>query len=287
VYPAKVVKVMIASPGDVAAERLGVRDAVHEWNAVHSEDKRVVLLPVGWETHGQPTMGDRPQAVINKQILRGCDVLVAVFWTRLGSPTGVFPSGTVEEMDEHVKAGKQAMVYFSSAPVRPDSVDDVQYKALLQFRSDCQNRGLIETYDSLGEFRDKFDRQLAQLVIRDFSAETEVEGRAGPAEQIRRAVAPVLNALSSEARELLLEGAEDKNGTVMRILTMGGLGIQTNGRQFAERGDPRSEARWDGGLRQLRELGLLEDMGHKGELFRLTDKGYQAADMLRGGIGAA
>lgn len=129
-FDARVLKVMIASPGDVSAERQIVRDVLVEWNHVHSEDRRLVLMPIGWETHSSPSMGDRPQAIINKQILSDCDLLVAVFWTRIGSPTGAAVSGTVEEIQEHVRAGKSAMIYFSSAPVRPDSVDEKQYAAL-------------------------------------------------------------------------------------------------------------------------------------------------------------
>lgn len=286
-YRARAIKVMIASPGDVSVERQVVRDVVHEWNVVHSEDMGIVLMPVGWETHAHPTMGGRPQEIINKDVLAGCDLLVAAFWTRIGSPTGVSASGTVEEIDEHLKSGKPAMVYFSRAPVRPDSVDDAQYKALLEFRAGCERRGLIETYDSLSEFRAKFVRQLAQVVIRDFSAGTEDEVAAFATAQTGRGANSTIGALSTEARELLLEAAVDKSGTVMRLRTFEGLGIQTNGRRLSERGDPRSEARWDAALQQLREMGLLQDVGHKGELFRLTDRGYDIADQLRAGIGAA
>lgn len=286
-YQATAVKVMIASPSDVATERQVIRDVVHEWNAVHSEDKGVVLMPVGWETHAQPVMGDRPQAIINKQVLAACDLLVAVFWTRLGSPTGPSPSGTVEEIDEHVKAGKQAMIYFSRAPVRPDSVDDAQYKALLEFRSRCQSRGLIETYDAPSEFREKLARQLAQTIIREYGNGADDEATAFAATQARRSQDPQAESLSEPARELLLPAAQDKNGVVMRLLTMTGLGIQTNERQFVDRRDPRSEARWDGAFRQLVELELLRDVGNKGEIFRLTDRGYEIADRLRGGAGAA
>jgi len=286
-YRARAIKVMIASPGDVSAERQVVRDVVHEWNVVHSEDKGIVLMPVGWETHAHPTMGARPQEIINKHVLAGCDLLVAVFWTRIGSPTGVSASGTVEEIDEHLKSGKPAMIYFSRAPVRPDSVDDAQYKALLDFRAGCEGRGLVEAYDSLTEFREKFVRQLAQVVIGDFSAGTEDEVSAFAAAQADRGGDSAIGALSTEARELLLEAALDKNGIVMRLLTMEGLSIQTNERRLSERGEPRSEARWDAALRQLCEMDLLQDVGHKGELFRLTDRGYDLADQLRAGIGAA
>ncbi len=113
-FGATAYEVMIASPGDVEKERQVVRAAVHEWNAVHSRDRAVVLLPVGWETHATPEMGDRPQAIINKQLLRDCDLLIAVFWTRLGTPTGVASSGTVEEIEEHLAADKPAMIYFSN-----------------------------------------------------------------------------------------------------------------------------------------------------------------------------
>jgi Domain of unknown function (DUF4062) len=148
-YRAKVIKVMIATPSDVDKERQLVRDAVYEWNYVHSEDKDIVLMPVGWESHASPSMGERPQAVINKQVLKDCDLLIAVFWTRLGSPTGKAASGTVEEIEEHLKAGKPAMLYFSSVPVALQSVDLKQYEALKKFREECRQKGLIEEYESL------------------------------------------------------------------------------------------------------------------------------------------
>ncbi len=66
---------MIASPGDVSSERSIIREVVYEWNVINSDTNNTVLLPVGWETHSSPDMGDRPQAIINKQILNGCDLL--------------------------------------------------------------------------------------------------------------------------------------------------------------------------------------------------------------------
>ena len=52
-------------------------------NAIRAKDKRIVLMPVGWETHASPETDDRPQAIINGQLLKDSDLLVAVFWTRL------------------------------------------------------------------------------------------------------------------------------------------------------------------------------------------------------------
>src|SRR6185295_10136580 len=116
-FDAKVFSVMIASPSDVESERQIIRDVLSEWNAIHAEVRRTVLLPLGWETHSSPTMGERPQAIINKQVLKNADLLVGVFWTRLGTATGEYPSGTVEEIEEHIASEKPAMLYFSSVPV--------------------------------------------------------------------------------------------------------------------------------------------------------------------------
>ncbi len=275
-YNATVINVMIASPGDVATERNIVRSAIHDWNAVHSADRRVILVPVGWETHSAPEMGDRAQAVINKQVLQNCDLLIAIFWTRLGTPTGKAASGTVEEIEEHLASGKPAMLYFSNAPVRPDSVDDEQYNALREFRASCQKRGLIETYDSLEEFQGKFRRQLAQTIIREYGN----VGTTHAAEIMSRAQA--IPQLSDTAKQLLLEAARDTSGTVVCIRVMGGLIVQTNGKQLAQMGDARSEARWKGAIEELLNLGLMEARGHKGEVFGLTNEGYELADRFGG-----
>ena len=133
-FSATTYNVMIASPSDVSAERATVRSVVHEWNAINAEDRAQVLLPTGWDTHSWPEMGGRPQEIINKQILKNADLLIAVFWTRVGSPTGKAPSGTIEEIEEHLAEDKPAMIYFSSVPVQMDIVDREQYDALQEFK---------------------------------------------------------------------------------------------------------------------------------------------------------
>jgi hypothetical protein len=46
-FEANVFNVMIASPGDVPEERQAVREVLYAWNAVHSDERKQVLLPVG------------------------------------------------------------------------------------------------------------------------------------------------------------------------------------------------------------------------------------------------
>jgi len=277
-FNALVVNVMIASPGDVATERQNIRDILHTWNAMHAKERQSVLLPLSWESHASPSMGDRAQAIVNKQVLKECDLLVAVFWTRLGSPTGKAASGTVEEINEHVSSGKPAMIYFSDAPVRPDSVDENQYRALRQFREECKQRGLVETFSSIEEFREKFARQLTQTILREFknAAPLTEEGDIfGLAQQDN------IPPLSAEAQELLLECSQDSGGIVMVIPTLAGLMVQTNGKTLAQMGNPRSEAIWKAAVEELVAQGLLEPRSHKDEVFGITNTGYEVADRLR------
>ncbi|KKL03464.1 hypothetical protein LCGC14_2625910, partial [marine sediment metagenome] len=196
-YSATVFRVMIATPSDVQEEREIVREIIHEWNATHSNTARLVLLPVGSDTHAVPVMGDRPQEILNEQILRDCDLLVAVFWRRIGTDTGRAPSGTVEEVREHLEAGKPAMLYFSNALVAPSSVDQTQYLALLEFKEQCKTEGLIEEYDSLDEFRQRFSRQL-QSIVQD-----ELQPAIPNAELLEEQLA-IRTGLSEDAQTLLL-----------------------------------------------------------------------------------
>jgi hypothetical protein len=255
-----------------------IREVVHEWNSIHSEDRDIVLMPVGWESHSSPSMGDRPQAIINRQVLEGCDLLIAVFWTRLGTPTQKSASGTAEEIEEHLAAGKPAMIYFSSAPVAPESVDQRQLKALVQFRENLRKRGLIETYDSIVDFREKLSRQLAQSVIRAFAPKKNgrVNGKAVPPD------AHEIPALSDYAKQLLIEASHDREGLVLQYRTNKGLRIETNGWNLAEGSDAKTQTRWAAALRQLREFGLLQERGSKGEVFSVTDEGFRVAELVSG-----
>lgn len=53
-YSANVYRVMIASPSDVAKERQIIREVIHEWNSVHSEDRGIVLMPLDGKAIHRP-----------------------------------------------------------------------------------------------------------------------------------------------------------------------------------------------------------------------------------------
>lgn len=107
-------QVLIASPSDLEEERRIATDVINDWNAQHSAAEAVVLLPIKWETHAMPESDVRPQESINHQLVKKCDILVGMFWTKLGTNTGIAESGTVEEIAQFVNAGKPS---YSISPI--------------------------------------------------------------------------------------------------------------------------------------------------------------------------
>ncbi len=159
-----VYRILVALPSDVIDERKAIIEVVHAWNAANSYYRGIYLEPVLWETHATPEMGDRPQAIISRQLINTCDFLIGVFWTRLGTPTGKAESGTVEEIEEFRKAGKPVLLYFSSVPVEPGSVNVRQYNRLLKFKEKCEKEGLVFSYRSIGKLREQLQRHITSTI---------------------------------------------------------------------------------------------------------------------------
>lgn len=168
------------------------------------------------------------------------------------------------------------MLYFSSAPVPPDDVDREQYEALKEFKLECNTKGLVGSYKSVNDFRDQFSRQLTQTIYRSYQMETRTT-IITPLPQAPLATPP----MSDEAKELLVATADDPSGVLMCIRHFEGLVVQAGCRNFAKERDARSEARWEGVIKELERLGVVEDCGHKREVFAVTDKGFRVADLLR------
>ncbi|GAA5124025.1 hypothetical protein JIN84_12115 [Luteolibacter yonseiensis] len=160
-FDAKVFKVLIASPGDVGDERNVIPEIINEWNAVSALQTKAILMPIKWESHSAPLLGNRPQAIINNQLVDDCDILVGVFWTRIGTHTGVSISGTAEEIEQFTTKDKPVMLYFSQSPVDPEKIEIDQFTVLRTFKDKMRLKGLTESYSGIPDFRQKFSRQLA------------------------------------------------------------------------------------------------------------------------------
>lgn len=161
---AQVVRVLIASPGDVVTERQALREAIWAWNDLHADAMGVVLLPVGWETHTRPELGDHPQHIIDRQAVERADVLVGVFWTRLGTPTPDAASGTVHEIEAFRSSGREVLLYFSDRQTSPSTVNLEQMQAVRDFQKTARHWGLVGSFVDVHDLVDQARSALLRLV---------------------------------------------------------------------------------------------------------------------------
>ncbi len=163
-FQADTYRVLIASPSDMPQERQAATEAINEWNAQHAAAEAVVLLPVKWETHAMPQAGVRPQEAINAQLVRTSDVLIGMFWTKIGTATGVADSGTVEEIDQFVGAGKPAMLYLSDRPIEPSKIDLPQLRKLRDFKAATYKTALVGSFSQIDQLRNAILRDLMSRI---------------------------------------------------------------------------------------------------------------------------
>lgn len=159
---ARVFKVAIASPGDVKDDRNAVREAVHEWNSMNSDVHNIIFMPVMWEHNSVPDLRKRAQSVLNETLIHSADALIALFWTRLGTPTGNFPSGTVEEIKEFMQTGRPIAMYFSKQDPKFELLDAQQFQAVKDYKSSLT--GYHRDYASLTDLKSEILKYLTHIV---------------------------------------------------------------------------------------------------------------------------
>lgn len=163
-YKARVYHIMIGAPSDITEEVTIVKDVVNRWNDLNSEKEKVVLLPKYWESSTYPIAGARPQESINKQIVEKSDLLISIFGARIGAPTGSSLSGSIEEINEHLKAGKNVMVFFKQSGSY--NIDLEQLKKVKEYRDNHRNDIYWVDYPNAEKFKDLlFDK--IQLFLND------------------------------------------------------------------------------------------------------------------------
>lgn len=178
-YNARVYKIMFGSPSDITEEQKIFFEIVYGWNTIHSEKSGIMLQPIHWTTDSYPLAGKNGQKIINDEVVSKSDLLICVFGSKLGTNTDTHTSGTVEEIDEHLKAGKDVMVYFKkSLNIDPDNFDVNQLEKLKTFKNEIKEKCLYSEFKDSQEFKNEFSKGL-QLYINnhwlDFPIKTEQE----------------------------------------------------------------------------------------------------------------
>lgn len=285
-YKATVIELFIASPSDVQQERAMVREVINDWNSLNSKSRKVVLKALGWENDVYSSFNEgSAQESINKQILESSDLLVGIFWTKVGTPTEKYASGSIEEITKHIEAGKPTLIFFSKAPVKLNSVDDEQYKKLNDFKKWCKEKGVYFEYDETSRFEQLFTKQLTLAMNQDpkilemlkQQQITESENQPQTTKSENK-----ITPLSSNAFSLLKEMAEDPSGILFSTSVLAGFIYQTNGKSFTiSRTEARKKAEFDRDLQELERYNLIKANGYKRNSFSITAKGYDLVESLK------
>jgi hypothetical protein len=170
--PINLLRIVVASPGDVQAERDALPAVLAELNRGIAAAHGLRLELGRWETDAYPGFHPQgPQGLIDPILrIEDCDVLIGIFWKRFGTPTKEAGSGTEHEFLRAYAAWQQhgrpqIMVYFNRRdPKLRSTADLAQYAQVLQFQERFPSEGLWWTYNGKAQFERLVRNHLTQFL---------------------------------------------------------------------------------------------------------------------------
>lgn len=174
----KVLKVFIASPGDLADERRAAKQVVDRFNLNWSERLGYHVELVGWED--TVAVFGRPQSVINEDLAK-CELFIGMIWRKWGTaPGGEYTSGFEEEfqssIERRIKSGKpEISLYFKEVDqsLLSDPGDDLKKVLTFKERVTQERKIIFKTFADLSKFREEIESCIAAYVWRLKTSESE------------------------------------------------------------------------------------------------------------------
>jgi hypothetical protein len=156
-----------------------------------------VVVPLSWGTHAAAEFGKPPQVILNKQLVDRCDICIAIFANRLGTPSAVAESGTAEEIKRLSEQGKYVGILRSRRPVDASALDADQVGRLQEYLKRISPNSLVLQYSNDSELSDYVDNILVSAVSRD-QERTEMQLQFADQTNDTRVIAEVWPRLESE-----------------------------------------------------------------------------------------
>lgn len=88
------------------------------------------------------------------------------------------------------------------------------------------------------------------------------------------------NSLSQHALSILESACSDPQGTIIKSATLSGLSITVGRKDFVSSQERREVAKWENAIEELVEVEFIQQRGSKGEIFVVTQKGYEHIEQL-------
>lgn len=151
----ELLRVFVASPRDVAAERQCMPRVIESLNRTLGRLAGVVIELWRWEADAPPSAGE-PQALINPE-LDESDAVVVILWNRLGMATKSGPTGTETEVVRAMERWNrlrrpQVMIYFCQRAAILGREELKQRLQVLDFREKVSSLALTVDYENVSDF---------------------------------------------------------------------------------------------------------------------------------------
>jgi len=160
----------------VAPERDAVEKISGELNHLLGRANDFTIDVYRWETDSGPGFhAEGPQGKIDHDLgIADCDIMVAIFWTKFGSPIlKKSETGTEHEINRAFERWRktnkkpQILVYFKTAAMEWDLIDGTQIDRVKKFKSEFQpggryQEGKYSTFGNIEEFKDKLQQHLPE-----------------------------------------------------------------------------------------------------------------------------
>ncbi len=274
-YHSDVYNIMIGSPSDIQEEVDTAIKVINRWNYLNSESTNIILMPLHWSINTYPTSGTHPQKSINKQLVSKSDLMISIFGTKVGTPTDTEISGTVEEINEHLNADKDVMVFFKLSIEDISSIDVQQLQKIKEFKDSIKDRVLWCDFTS-NEVFEKILYEKIQLFVNDHWKNTQVftpilPSRSGQLQ------------LSDDEKQRLVEWTNEQNAESASFSFNRGYLYRLGYKQY-EVNEGRENAEWEDFFKRLRNADLIEIDRYNKEgrpIYKLTKAAYEYVDELK------
>jgi hypothetical protein len=156
----RILRIVVASPSDVQRERDVLPSVLEELNSGVAADRGLRLELSRWETDSYPGFHpEGPQGLIDPSLkITDCDLLIGIFWKRIGTPTADGKTGTEHEFSLayeawHENNSPQIFVYFNSKRYAATSqAETEQWGQVLGFKDKFPKEGLWWPYKGKAQF---------------------------------------------------------------------------------------------------------------------------------------
>lgn len=169
----KIIKILVASPGDTNGERESCVRVFEELNQGIGEKYGFLIEKRMWEYNTRPSFGNYSQEIVSEQLGSDYHVFVGIMNNKFGTETKKAGSGTEEEFNNAYdrivkKEAVEIMFYFNDElPSRKSEINTSELDKIDAFKKKVSDLGTYHwTYNGVLDFERTFRRQLTDFLLK-------------------------------------------------------------------------------------------------------------------------